>query len=183
MKGPPLNPGCRPPPDFRTPPKPTVNAPYETVGARKFLWMSLLTLTLYDVYWVYRTWKRIRMRTGESFSPFWRTFLAPFTCFGLFARIHRQAREQGLQPRWHPDVLAIAYLVLSFAWLVPSPWVLVSFAGFVPFVPVVATTRALNARSGSTEEANDHFTGGNVAGMIVGGAVLVMLVVLTVMGY
>jgi hypothetical protein len=145
--------------------------------------MSLLTLTLYDVYWIYRNWQRIGARTGEHFSPFWRAFLAPFTVFGLFARIRRHAAEQGIETTWNANGLAIAYLLLSFAWLVPSPWVLVSFAGFVPFLPVATTTRELNARSGATEPENDRFTSGNVVGMVVGGLVLVLLVGLTLAGY
>jgi hypothetical protein len=161
----------------------TWTAPYEPVSARKFLWMSLLTLTLYDVWWIYRSWQRIRARTGENVSPFWRAFLAPFTAYGLFARIRRHAQEQGIATKWDARVLAIAYLLLSFAWLVPSPWVLVSFAGFVPFLPVAATTRELNERSGHTEPINDQFTSGNVVGMAVGGLVLVLLVGMTLAGY
>ena len=165
-------------------------APYETVSARKFLWMSLCTLTLYDVYWVYRTWQRIRSRTGEAISPFWRTCVAPFTCFGLFARIHRQAAEAGLETRWNPRAQALFFLVLSFVLPVVAllgflspPWLLLTFAAFVPLLPVAATTRELNARSGSREPANDRFTSGNVAGMVVGGALLLLQVVLTLLGY
>jgi len=160
-----------------------IASPYEPVSARKFLWMSVFTLTLYDVWWIYRNWQRVQARTGEDISPFWRAFLAPFTVYGLFARIHAHAREQGIETGWNPAALAIAFLVLSFAWLVPSPWVLASFAGFVPFLPVAATTRLLNARGESSEPANDRFTAGNALGMGVGGVIFVLLIVATLLGY
>jgi hypothetical protein len=166
-----------------SPTDPNARAPYEPVSPRKFLWMSLLTLSLYDVYWIYRNWQRIGARTGENFSPFWRAFLAPFTVFGLFGRIRRHAAEQGIAVTWNANVLAIAYLLLSFVWLVPSPWVLLSFAGFVPFLPVAATTREINARSATSEPPNDRFSSGNVVGIVVGGLVLVLLVGLTLAGY
>jgi hypothetical protein len=60
---------------------------YAPVGRGKFFWMSLLTLSIYDVYWLYRNWQRLRDRTGEKLSPFWRAFLSPIWAFSLFAEI------------------------------------------------------------------------------------------------
>lgn len=160
-----------------------MEAPYETVSGRKFLLMSLCTLTMYDAYWIYRNWQRIRRRSGTRVSPLWRTVLAPFTTFALFGQVASDARALGIEPDWNAGALGAAFLVLSFVWLLPSPWVLAGFAGFAPFLPVAATTRAINARSGATEPENDGFTPGNYAAIVVGSAVLVTLVALTLMGY
>jgi hypothetical protein len=145
--------------------------------------MSLLTLTIYDFYWLYRNWQRIRERTGERVSPFWRAFLSPIWGFSLFSRIRRDAEERGIHVSWDPRVLGTAYLALSVAWVLPTPWLFASFFAFLPLMPAANVARAINAHDGSTEDPNDRFSLGNVAGMIAGTLVLALLVAAAAMGY
>jgi Domain of unknown function (DUF4234) len=145
--------------------------------------MSLLTIGIYDVYWMYRHWKRIRERTGERLSPSWRAFLAPFYAFSLFARVKRDATELGIPVSWNPFVPGVAYLLLNAAWVLPTPWLFASFVAFLPLLPVADVTRAINARAGSSEGPNDRYSLGNLLGMIAGGFVLAILVAASLMGY
>jgi hypothetical protein len=68
------------------------------------------------------------------------------------------------------------YLVLSVLWRLPDPWWLVSFATFVPMMPVQRAAQRLNDHKlgVATEDRNARYTGWNIA-MIVGGGLLFVL--------
>ena len=51
--------------------------PYFPVATHKFVVLSICTLGLYDLYWFYQNWQRVRRRTREDLSPFWRAAFAP----------------------------------------------------------------------------------------------------------
>ena len=55
----------------------SVSLPYFEVALGKVVVMSLVTFGLYELYWMYQQWKRVKIRTMEDLSPFWRTFFAP----------------------------------------------------------------------------------------------------------
>ncbi|MGH7577402.1 MAG: hypothetical protein ACREM1_20010 [Longimicrobiales bacterium] len=67
--------------------------PFFPVSTGKFVAMSACTVGLYDLYWFYKNWQRVRDRSGESLSPFWRAFFAPLWSFSLFRRVHQYAQE------------------------------------------------------------------------------------------
>ena len=60
---------------------------YYVVSPTKFMLLSVLTLTLYFVYWFYRNWKLIAQRDPSSIMPFWRAFFSPIWTFALGAAI------------------------------------------------------------------------------------------------
>ena len=146
------------------------------VATHKFIVLSLCTLNLYTLYWCYQNWSRIRQASGESLSPFWRAFFAPLWGFSLFGRIYRQAGERGIRVGWSSGVLATLYLVVSAIGAAPPPWWLISLAGLVPFIPVLATVRQLNDAEPVTEGRNDAYSGGNVATIIVGGLIVLLAI-------
>jgi hypothetical protein len=146
------------------------------VATHKFIVLSLCTLNLYTLYWCYQNWSRIRQDTGENLSPFWRAFFAPLWGFSLFGRISQQARERGMRVAWSSGFLATLYLVVCAIGAAPPPWWLISLAGLVPFLPVVATVRRLTDAEAVTEARNDSYSGGNVATIIVGGLLVLLAI-------
>ena len=151
------------------------------VAPHKFIVMSVCTLNIYTLYWCYQNWWRIRERTGEQLSPFWRAFFAPFWAFSLFARIAGQTGEQGVTVGWSPTILALGYLLMSAFVILPDPWWLLNLACFLPFLPVVQTIQRLNEREAATESRNEAYTGANVATILVGGIIVMLAVAGTFM--
>lgn len=167
------------PPGFGSyaPPAAPAEAPFLPTTTRKFAVMCLFTLGLYEIYWSYKNWQRIRARTGESLSPFWRAFWSPLWSFALFPRIHAAAKEQRVGADWSPNSLAALYLVLAVSWRLPGALWLISLLSFVAFLPVVKTVLAMNAASTHPEPENGTFSAGNMAGVIIGGVILMLAVV------
>lgn len=149
--------------------------PYFEVGLRKFVVMSIATWGMYDIYWAYHQWARIRAHTGESLSPFWRAFFANLWSFSLFKRVKADARSRGVHVGWDSAFQAASYLVLSLLWSLPDPWWLVSLLAFVPLVPVVrATTQILDTVT-LDRDRNAEFSGANMIGVCIG-AIMLLLV-------
>jgi hypothetical protein len=151
------------------------------VAPHKFVVLSLCTLNIYILYWCYQNWWRIRERTGEQLSPFWRAFFAPFWAFSLFARIGGQARDHGVTVGWSATLLASGYLLMSAFVILPDPWWLLNVACFLPLLPAVQSIQRLNEREAATESRNEAYTGANVATILVGGIIVLLAVVGTFM--
>jgi hypothetical protein len=151
------------------------------VATHKFIVLSVCTLNFYTLYWCYQNWCRIRQRTAERLSPFWRAVFAPLWAFSLFARIAAGAGERGVPVVWSSTLLGLAYLILTALGTLPDPWWLVNLAGFVPFLPVVQTIQQLNEADTATESRNEAYSGANVATILVGGVIVLLAVAGTFM--
>ncbi len=151
------------------------------VAPHKFVVLSVCTVNFYTLYWCYQNWRRIRERTGEPLSPFWRAVFTPVWVFSLFTRIAEQAAERGLTVVWRPTVLALAYLIMCGLGMLPDPWWLVNLVGFVAFLPVVQTIQQLNEGDVATESRNEAYSGANVATILVGGVIVLLAVAGTFM--
>ncbi|HEV8234153.1 MAG TPA: hypothetical protein VGP84_06120 [Gemmatimonadaceae bacterium] len=149
--------------------------PFFAVSTRKFVVMSIVTLGLYDVYWVWRQWRRF-VEHGQVLSPFWRTFFLVFTNYSLFARVRSRAREEGIEVSWSPALMATLYLVLNVTWRLPDPWVLVSLLVFVPLIPIQETIERINARH-VAELPNRGFSGADAVAIVIGGLVLILVLI------
>jgi hypothetical protein len=146
------------------------------VGVQKFVVLSLCTLGLYELYWCYKNWHRIKARTRETASPFWRGAFAPLWGFSLFRRIHERAIALSATVDWNANALGAGYLLLSACWRLPSPWSLISLGTFIPFIPVLKTVRMLNSRSIAAEGSNESYSGANIATIVFGGIVLILAI-------
>jgi hypothetical protein len=151
------------------------------VAPHKFIVLSVCTLNFYTIYWCYQNWRRIRERTGEQLSPFWRAVFQPIWLFSLFARIAEQASQRGVSVIWNRTLLGLGYLFICVAGTFPDPWWLVSLGGFTPFLPVVQTIHQLNAGDVATEPRNETYSGANVATILVGGIIVLLAVAGTFM--
>ena len=155
--------------------------PFFPVGNGKFIVLSLCSFGIYVLYWNYKAWQRIRDRSHESMSPFWRTFFSPLWSFVLFERVKDEAARQRIPVAWRAGVLGTLYLLLNVAAALPDPWWLVSFFWFVPLVPVVNTIEQINTAVPAAEGRNESYSGGNIATILIGGLLLIVVVLATLL--
>ena len=162
--------------------------PFFPVGPGKFVALSICSFGLYELYWCYKNWQRIRDRSGESLSPFWRAVFAPIWCFRLFETIQVQSRVHSLRRggkpasrSWSGNGLATLYLILSIVPIlpvIPDPWSWISKFTFLAFLPVLGTTQEVNESVFSIENPNTKLTRLNLVVLLLGG----LLVLLGVIG-
>lgn len=158
-----------------------VLGPYFPVSMWKFVVMSLLTLGIYDIYWTYYQWKRIRDREREELSPFWRTFFGFLWNFSLLPRIAASGAKHQVPVGWNGTALALGYLVSQFSLLLPMPWQMIGFVAFAPLIPAAITIERINRAAGATEDPNARFSGGNWIAMILGGPIILLALLLAML--
>jgi hypothetical protein len=153
--------------------------PFFPVGTHKFVVLSIVTFGIYEMYWAYQNWKRIKTASGQDLSPFWRAIFAPMWGFSLFERVRTMARNGGIDVGWNADSLAILYLLLTtLAWRLPDPLWLLALVSVVPLLPVHQTTQLANERVSSSAEApNRRYSVGNVMTIVLGGLLLILVVI------
>lgn len=158
------------------PSDPAESCPFFPVSTSKFVVMNVTTLTFYSLYWIYKNWRRIKVREQSDIRPFWRTFFAPLWGFSLLANIRSYAEKQGVAVAWSANVLGALFLVLNIlGWRLPDPWWLISFMTFLALIPAVQTIEEVNRRAPECADLNHRFSATNVVTMLVGTLVLVLM--------
>jgi hypothetical protein len=145
------------------------------VGSVKLAVMMVATLGLYQIYWFYKQWDRVR-DAGDNVAPAPRSIFSIVFCYSLFRRIIDSTHAVGLNTSIPPSLLAIGFVVSSLMWRANGPE---SYLGFLAFVPLVAAQRIANAVArgqGSTEDRNTRLTWLNWVGVVVAAGFFALLV-------
>ena len=146
------------------------------VSIGKLAAMTVGSLGIYPVSWIFWNWRFERNRTGEAISPFWRAFLGPLFLHSLFHRVKREADRAGVPARWSVGFTTLTVLLCWAAPLFRPSLVLMSLLAFLPLVPVQHTVNAINQRVAPTAPRNDRLTPANVALLLIGAALLLIIV-------
>ena len=147
------------------------------VSLLKLALMSLVTLGLYEIYWFYKNWKCVQQNDGDKVNAPIRAFFYPLVSYSLFKRIRDHADKAQVETGLQAGLLAITIFVLAALWRLPDPWWVVSMLGFLPLLPVQSTVNELNRKLVPQAPTNSHFSGWNIAGLVVGGILLVMALI------
>ncbi len=84
---------------------------YIPVG--RLIILSIVSMSLYEVYWVYKNWRYIKERDKLNIRPFWRGVFGIFFCHSLLRRIHEDKEGRSVQmPSFSPGGLATGWVVL-----------------------------------------------------------------------
>lgn len=152
---------------------------YFAVSKPKLVVMSLCTFGIYEIFWFYKNWELIKNRTGQHISPFWRAIFGPFFCYWLFGSVHESANSHSVRSNIRPGWFAIGYVALAgVSWRLPDPFWLIAFLSFLPLLLVQGVVSTINAKVAPVAELNEKFSWKNIIAIIVGG----ILLILTVLG-
>ena len=151
--------------------------PFFAVSVAKLAVMSVCTFSVYEVYWFYKNWQRIAERERGSVWPLARAIFAVFYCYPCFARIRDDDGVSQLESRLHALPLAIGFIATSVTWRLPDPWGWISLSSFLFLLPVQSYVNRLNALASPSHDRNSRFSGWNWAAVVVGGGVLLLAMV------
>jgi hypothetical protein len=153
--------------------------PFFAVSLLKSAVMSFFTLGLYELYWFYRNWQRVRVRENRDIKPSLRTLFALIFCYPCF----REIRKTGLQIEAIAtppmEVLAAGWTVMWLAFQLPKPGWMIAIFSWVFMVPVQAYANQINLTAVPGHDRNSQFTVWNWVGICLGAlAILSNLVAL-----
>jgi hypothetical protein len=76
--------------------------------------MSIISGSLYDLYWMYKNWQYIKQREGTRIWPFWRGVFGVLFCHSLLRRIHENEQARSVRlPTFSPWWLATGWIALN----------------------------------------------------------------------
>jgi hypothetical protein len=147
---------------------------YFSVSKAKLVVMSIFTLGLYELYWFYKNWNHVKIRTRQKIRPFWRTIFSVFYCYSLFKTVQESADSHGGRKEINPGWLAVGYILLSITYKLPDPFWVVCLLTFLPLLPVQSTINSINAKVAPGADRNSNFSVKNIFVMIMGGLLLAL---------
>jgi len=177
------------------PPEADVTAPsgdqprYYIVAPFKFILLSVLTLTLYFVYWFYKNWRLIKEDDNDDLWPIPRAFFYIFFTHALFTDVQESFKTQEREWDWQPGVLATLFVIVTIAGnlvdrVIPyEAYPLLS--SLLPFGSTLLATflllpgqKAINAACGDDAGMrNAKLTAANWAWMVVGGIFWLLILI------
>lgn len=120
------------------------------IPTSRLIVLSIVTMSLYEAYWVYKNWRYIKERDGLNIRPFWRGWFGIFYCHSLLRRIHEDSEAKTYaQPTFSPGSLATGWVVLLIVSNIVgrAPSILASIiAAFIPsFLCLAPVQNYINA--------------------------------------
>jgi len=157
--------------DFVSPPM------YFPVSVLKLAVMSTCTFGIYELYWFYKNWDMVKDRERSDIIPFGRMFFAPLFCYSLLKKMAATAESQRIRKSIEAGPLAAGWIIFTILARLPDPYWLVSFLAVGYLLPVQAAVNEINLVTSPKHDPNRTFTWWNIAGVVIGGFLFVLVLV------
>ncbi len=83
------------------------------IPTTRLIFMSLVTLGLYEAYWIYKNWKYLKERDGLKIMPFWRGVFGVFFVHGILKEIKNDRNLNSIgKADFSPGGLATGWIIL-----------------------------------------------------------------------
>lgn len=160
---------------------------YFEISRRKLLIMSVGTLGLYGVYWIYQNWARYNLREDGNTWPLARAIFSLFFMHSLCSKLEIYHKEKTGLASYKLNQYATLYVLLFLTILIPEPSSIalqIVLSTFLLIVEVVGYTYILikiqdvvNIANGEKlAEVNDKLTFANFAWLALGVAIFLSFV-------
>lgn len=177
------------------PPEADVTAPsgeqprYYIVAPFKFILLSLLTFTLYFVYWFYKNWRLIKEDDNDDLWAPARGFFYIFFTHALFTDVQQSFKTQERKWDWQPGLLATLFVIVTIVGNIIDRFIpyeaypvlgsLLPLAStFIATFLLLPAQKAINAVSGDDAgSSNSKLTMANWAWLIVGGIFWLLILI------
>ena len=119
---------------------------YHVPPVWRFVLFSVLTLGLYQVYWSYQCWRRIKRADNAQLWPLARAIFANITLFHLVTDVNGQRAMRGQEHREVSMLYPLAHLLLGVAYRLPGPLMWIFMSSVFCVLPVLRAMRDLSGK-------------------------------------
>lgn len=85
------------------------------ISIPRLIFMSLITIGLFEAYWIYKNWWYLKKRDGLNIMPFWRGFFGILFIRDILKQIKNDRCLNSLsRAKYSPSVLAAGWIFLMF---------------------------------------------------------------------
>lgn len=152
-------------------------APLFAVGVRKLLVMMFCTLGLYQLYWAFHQWEKIRVRTRQDLMPVLRSIFLIFFFHRLVREVNDAAAAQHIDRRLSVEGLTALFVILTLTQRLPDPAWIISFLVIVPIAMLQKLANEVNQKAAPLADRNEEIRGWDWLPVTLGvvAAVLIMI--------
>jgi hypothetical protein len=161
--------------------QPQEEAQFHVVATRKYWFLLILTLGLYEIYWFYCNWRLYKEQVDSNVWPVPRAIFSVFFAHSLNRIVDERLKRQQLSHDWSPGLCATIFVVFSLMATVTErlsakeigapltdvmPLIVLPISGWALW----QTQRAINVVCGDPDgDSNSEFTWANYVWMLLGG--------------
>jgi hypothetical protein len=142
--------------------------------------MSIVTLGIYELFWMYTNWQFVKDYRQKKMLPFWRAVFSIIWIYPLFKEIQAIGRERGATTTFPAGLLALGYILIPILLEVTTNsvphlhWVgMFSSLAFLFLFPVQGYINNLNSESETP--INSKFSIVNWIAICIGGSIICFL--------
>ena len=139
------------------------------VGPAKLIAMSIVTLGLYQLYWFYQQWRRVR-DGGENVSVLARSLFGVIFSYSLFRRVIASAPDAA--PAGGAGALAVIYGLLCIASRLPLPFAAIAVLSVLPLAAIQRIASAVAEHDFPAADPNCRLMAANWVAVVAGSAFL-----------
>lgn len=82
------------------------------ISPDKFILLSILSFSIYELVWFYRNWKFFKEKEKLDISPFWRAWFAIFFINSLFKKMLEYAKKEGYNENYSSGWMTFFWIIL-----------------------------------------------------------------------
>ncbi len=110
---------------------------FEILSIQKFLVLSIFSLGLYEVWWIYKSWRFFRDKDNLDIMPAARAIFSILFLHGLFEKIQDFSKSKGHTKTFSSAGYYLGFIGLNFTSRLPDPYWLVSFLSMFFLIPAL----------------------------------------------
>ncbi|ENX21666.1 hypothetical protein F892_00904 [Acinetobacter vivianii] len=147
------------------------------ISLKKFIFLSVISLGLYELWWIFKAWRFLALKDNLNIMPAARAIFSIFFLYSLFKRIREYAKEKGYAQDFSSGWMYVGYLVFALLLArLPDPYWLISSLSFIFLVPAFL---ALNDAKRQSHEFNvviqEKFNTAQIIVIIIGSIFWILL--------
>jgi hypothetical protein len=147
-------------------------------SVNKFVILSIVTLGLYELWWIYKSWRFFQDKEKSDIMPAMRTVFSIFYLIPLFIKILNLAKNTGYKRSYISVFLFVGFLIANLLVLLPTPFDLAYIISFVFLIPPFkALNFAVDYCEGFRVTGQNTFSKRQVILLIIGVILWILVIV------
>ena len=155
--------------------------PLFAISNVKLALMMISTFSVYQIFWCFKHWKAIRVRTGEDMMPLARGIFALFFFHLLAREVNESATAHAVDRKLPVALLTTLFVILMLAQRLPDPFWLICFLVVVPMMLLQSVANRVNHKAAPLADRNGRIRGWNWLAVLVGIPLFILAIIGTFM--
>lgn len=150
--------------------------PQDILSLNKFILLSVLTLGLYEIWWMYKAWRFFKQKDNLDIKPAARAMFSMFFLHALFEKIKGFAKQKGTSASYASTWLFIGFVLFTFLSRLPEPYWLISVLSIVFLIPPFQALNEAKLRSSGFIVKEPYSFNARQIGLLIAGTIVWILI-------